>query len=456
MLVIISDLHLLDNKVRTSIRNRAFRIFRQRLSDAAYDASRRSGGKYVPIKKVDLVLLGDILDVIRSAKWPLREKSEKRDLKKCVRPWDDSESPEFINTVKDITAGILKTNEKGLETLRKLRKDGIDIPGQDGDKPSESARITVPVNIYYMVGNHDWFYHLPGEAYDKIRRSIIQKLGLAHEDTGPFPYYQSENDKLNKLVEDHNAYIHHGDKYDNFNFSGNRDKSSFGDAVVVELVNSFYDLAHKDMADSLPAEFVKGLREIDNVRPLSMIPRWIESLIIEYDLNAQQTAIVHREWKRLIKNFTKSRFVKSFKSSDAKVLRRVFFFSGLISFKKLVWIRSKLSWLLNMDTGESPNWENALNEKPIISAESRFVVYGHTHHPLIEVLDRRIIEGDLSPQSQVYINSGTWRQAHLPTKKKSLQLKFGGYKMMTYVTFFKGNEHRGQKYGTWTGNLDSN
>jgi len=226
MLVIISDLHLLDNKVRTSIRNRAFRIFKDRLSDAAYDASRRSSRKYIPIKEVDLVLLGDILDVIRSAKWPLREKSGKRDPKKCIRPWDNSESAEFINTVRDITKDILKINEVGLGTLRELGKFGIGIPGQDGDKPSESARITVPVNIYYMVGNHDWFYHLPGDGYDKIRGLIIEKLGLAHKDTRPFPYYQSEIDELNKLVEDHSVYIHHGDKYDDLNFSGNRDKSS--------------------------------------------------------------------------------------------------------------------------------------------------------------------------------------------------------------------------------------
>ena len=456
MLVIISDLHLLDNRVGTSIRNRAFRIFKERLSDAAYDASRRSSKKYVPIKEVDLVLLGDILDVIRSAKWPLRENPGRRDPKTCIRPWDDPQSTEFIKTVRHITEDILKINKKGLETLKNLSENGIDIPGQDGDKPSESARITVPVNIYYMVGNHDWFYHLPGKAYNDIRKSIIQKLGLAHKTTEPFPYYQSEIDKLNRLVEDHIVYIHHGDKYDDLNFSGNRNKSSIGDAVVVELVNSFYDLVNKDMADSLPDEFVKGLREIDNVRPVSMIPRWIESLIIEYELDDQQTAMVQKEWNRLIKNFTKSKFVRSFKSSKAKVLRRIFFFSGIISFKKLVWIRSKLNWLFSMDTGECPNWENALNEKPIKSGESRFVVYGHTHHPLIEVLDRRIIDGNESPQSQFYINSGTWRQAHLSTKKKSLLLKFGGYKMMTYVTFFKGDEHRGQKYGTWTGNLDSN
>ena len=200
MLVISSDLHLLDNKVRTSIRNRAFNIFRERLSDAAYDASRRSDGKYVPIKEVNLVLMGDILDVIRSSKWPLRGKSKKRDPDECIRPWDDPDSQKFIDTVKDITADILYTNREGLKTLRKLKEKGIDIPGKEGDKPSKSTREMIPVNIYYMVGNHDWFYHLPGDAYDEIRESIIEELGLAHANPGPFPYYIKEMAKLNKLV----------------------------------------------------------------------------------------------------------------------------------------------------------------------------------------------------------------------------------------------------------------
>jgi hypothetical protein len=25
------------------------------------------------------------------------------------------------------------------------------------------ARHSVKVNIHYMIGNHDWYYHLPGE-----------------------------------------------------------------------------------------------------------------------------------------------------------------------------------------------------------------------------------------------------------------------------------------------------
>ena len=77
MLVIISDLHLTDGTSGEIIDEKAFRIFRNRISDMAYDASWRAGidksdknaGTYQPIEKLDILLLGDILDMIRSEHW---------------------------------------------------------------------------------------------------------------------------------------------------------------------------------------------------------------------------------------------------------------------------------------------------------------------------------------------------------------------------------------------------
>jgi len=69
MLVIISDLHLTDGTSGETIRPGAFRTFRESLRALAYDASWRDEKKYSPIDGIDLVLLGDILDVIRSTRW---------------------------------------------------------------------------------------------------------------------------------------------------------------------------------------------------------------------------------------------------------------------------------------------------------------------------------------------------------------------------------------------------
>lgn len=84
MLVIISDLHLTDGSSGQTIQEGAFRIFRERFRDLVYDASKRTGDRYEPLKEVDLILLGDILDIIRSDRWCHADPS--------VRPWGTSET----------------------------------------------------------------------------------------------------------------------------------------------------------------------------------------------------------------------------------------------------------------------------------------------------------------------------------------------------------------------------
>ena len=73
MLVIISDLHLTDGTSGEIISDSAFRLFKNRISDMAYDASWRCDENnmeyYKPVECMDILLLGDILDMIRSEKW---------------------------------------------------------------------------------------------------------------------------------------------------------------------------------------------------------------------------------------------------------------------------------------------------------------------------------------------------------------------------------------------------
>ena len=93
MLVIMSDLHLTDGTSGTTIDADAFNIFRERLKDLAWAASDRSVSDkevYEPVKEIHLLLLGDILDVIRSTQW----------LQNKVRPWGDPTSKDFISKVR--------------------------------------------------------------------------------------------------------------------------------------------------------------------------------------------------------------------------------------------------------------------------------------------------------------------------------------------------------------------
>src|SRR5574337_699284 len=110
MLVIISDLHLTDGTSGETIREGAFRLFRERLRDAAYDASWRRDGSYKPLEQLDVLLLGDILDVIRSTRW----------LNGAVRPWDDPQSQPFVDRIREINDAILKNNSAALGILKSL------------------------------------------------------------------------------------------------------------------------------------------------------------------------------------------------------------------------------------------------------------------------------------------------------------------------------------------------
>ena len=67
MLVLLSDLHLTDGTSGTTINPRAFQKFSKILLDVLGEKPRRDH-----IEKIELVLLGDIFDVIRSDLWLCR------------------------------------------------------------------------------------------------------------------------------------------------------------------------------------------------------------------------------------------------------------------------------------------------------------------------------------------------------------------------------------------------
>src|SRR5437660_9076020 len=112
MLIIISDLHLTDGTSGETIRAGAFRAFRESLRELAYDASWRSDKQYVPVEGIDLVLLGDILDVIRSTDWCGAPAG--------VRPWGDQNNSRFAEMVARITQKVIRNNTESLAILKSL------------------------------------------------------------------------------------------------------------------------------------------------------------------------------------------------------------------------------------------------------------------------------------------------------------------------------------------------
>ena len=447
MLVIISDLHLTDGTSGTTISAGAFQLLSERLADLGFSASRRRDGSYRPIERIDLVLLGDVLDVVRSTQW----------LNSQARPWDSAQSPELFDIVARITSETLGNNEQSLNEFRKLARQGIPLPpATRAGQPANNETQPVPVRIHYMVGNHDWFYHLPGEQYNGLRRQIATHLGLATYADAPFPHEIWESNELVQVMRRHKVFARHGDVYDPFNYEGDRDASSLGDVIILELLNRFGVQVSQRLGDELPRSALAGLREIDNIRPLLMIPVWIDGLL---ERSCPQPSIrkeVKRIWDELADEFLEHPFVQQ-RDTWCPVdivdgLQKALKFSRRLSVGWASWIAQ---WMAELrGANRSSYYQHALAEQDFRNRRAKHIVYGHTHHAEVVPLDASYADGYVL--HQMYFNSGTWRRIHQQTEFAPREHEFIASDTMTYLAFFKDDERSGRPYETWTGTLGVN
>lgn len=446
MLVIISDLHLTDGTSGATISPGAFSIFAERLAELAESASCRADGQYRPLERIDLLLLGDVLDVIRSTRWSTA----------AARPWDDPRSPALIDEVGEITDRILEHNAEAVGVLRGLASEGgIRVPPADrrGRPVYDAERQPVRLRTHYMVGNHDWFYHVAGAGYDSIRRRVVERMGLANRHDAPFPHDPLESAELLETLRSHRVCARHGDVYDPFNFEGDRDASSLGDAIVIELLNRFGVEVQTQLGDDLPEATLAGLREIDNVRPLLLAPVWIDGLL---ERTCPFTALrkqVKQVWDRRAEEFLALPLVRN-RDSWSPVdlvdgLERALKFSQRLS---VGWASSIVAWLASLRGPSDPSYyHHALKEQDFRNRRAAHIVYGHTHQVESVPLDASYQEG--SVLNQVYFNSGTWRRVHSQTRLALGEHEFIPCDVMTYLAFFRGDERKGRVYETWSGTL---
>jgi UDP-2,3-diacylglucosamine pyrophosphatase LpxH len=470
MLVVISDLHLTDKTSGEVIDDKAFRIFRNRVGDMAYDASWRipadksitNPRDYQPLEELNILLLGDIIDMIRSEKW--------NDLEEIDMPWTETRGDSFFETISGIVDAVLSENRISFSLLKDMAEQGIKIPRtmrvlsetekidtKLGSIASEE-KATVKVNIYYMVGNHDWFLYIKDPRMNSIRNRIIASLGLANEKDKPFPYFPDEDQDLERIQTDHNVYALHGDLFDNTNFQPpTRDVSSVGDVVVLKLLNEIPKLIEQQLKKFPPDQigkitdiktFVNELREIDNLRPYSLAPHWIAHVINKYGLNPSLVNDSIRDaLHKLINNFISNPLVSRNHFTVIKMEVAELLFKTHLSITDLASLIQFLS--LDKDSIESyRDYARGLTTKDLAKGKS-FYVMGHTHYP--ELIPMSSITSDDETAGQIYINTGTWRTLH---KTGLYDGSFISYKTMTMAAFFKGNERRGHNFECWTGLLD--
>ena len=452
MLVISSDIHLGDGTTANSISPTAFDLFSNRLRETAYYASFRQDGTYRPVENVDLLLMGDILDPLHSTRWLDTAPGAAN----YTRPWTDLRSPAFATIVSETTNAILDVNRQSLDLLRRCANgELIRLPPANArGEPDQDSRERIPigVRIHYMVGNHDWYYHLPGKDFDEIRKIMIEALGLCN-DFGPFPYDLDEHPALREILQSYRVFARHGDCYDKFNFDREkgRDHSTLGDIFTMDVCNRFPVEVQKRYGDQLPRGIIDSLRRITNVRPALAAPLWISGQIKRYAEGTVLEAELKKVWDDICEEFLELGVVreldKAFQFDIVDALELVIKISKRTSFETLndivVWIHDRLR-----EHGLSLA-EHALQEPAFLNNSARFVVYGHTHQHEIIPLDSN---GEPpNEQDQMYINSGTWRSYYDLAVKDPREQKFIRYQTFTYLTFYKDGERGGRLFEAWSG-----
>jgi UDP-2,3-diacylglucosamine pyrophosphatase LpxH len=455
MLVAISDLHLDDGTCGKSISPDAFSIFKEHLEHLAFSASQRANGAYRPIESIDLLLLGDIFELIHSTHW-LREK---RGDPGYVRPWDSPTRIELANKVQEITQAILQRNAKTMSILRDMASgEAIKLPPAHADgTPALQATecVPVPVNIHYMVGNHDWFYHLPGEPYQNSRKLIINAMALKNS-PDPIPYEPHEWDVLGELFEKYRLFARHGDCYDRWSFNAGlgRDAAALGDALAVELINRFPEEVENSLGEALPSPFYRSLHEMIHVRPNVAVPLWIGSLIRSYGVVDKIERMLKGIWNDLVGEFLKLDFVHTMESrwnpfdnvDELSFLLKLTRWTSIENFGRVILLIKK-----RLFRDDQSFVSHAIREEAFTTRQADYIVYGHTHHHEIIPLDSYSQYG--KENYQFLVNTGTWRSCYDLTRYHPEQQKFLPYQLMSYLAFFSGDERHGRRHEAWCGKL---
>jgi UDP-2,3-diacylglucosamine pyrophosphatase LpxH len=471
MLVIISDLHLGDGTTATSIPASAFYLFAKRLRQDAHFASMRYG-TYHPIEELDVILLGDIIDPLHSTRWfyPVGDQTFSRLTTPgevdYIRPWSDPNDPKFAAKLMEVTRATLHENGEAMEILRRLSSGEFIEFDRSNDRGERNAaleqKIPLKVRFHYMVGNHDWYYHLKGELFDAIRTEIIRTMGLSNQPS-PFPFdlrkfdpdspwQEDDAPALQKLFEEYRVFARHGDLFDSFNFDHEtgRDHATLGDALAMEVINKYPETLRR--IRGLDPEIVDKLRQITNVRPAFATPLWVSQQLRMLAKADRLKEVGEKDlkdvWDRLAEEYLELDFVrrkdKSFKFDIVDKLQAAVKISKLVSFETI----EKLT--LRLQAGKRSSdisfAKHALREPSFLDHSARFLVYGHTHHHETVPLEYDEVQGN-----SIYFNSGTWHTYYDLARKDPNEKKFVPYKALTYITFYKPHEHDDRSFETWSG-----
>ncbi|MFO7684273.1 MAG: hypothetical protein R6X34_29940 [Chloroflexota bacterium] len=475
MLVVISDLHFVDGT--SGNHNLPAKAFKQVFMSGIVDLAWKN--KATELK---LLLLGDIPDLIRSAQW-LDEAPENR-------LWGANGLADIPNPRPNST-----TEQRCLDILGRFPASGkkSDVPPktilyqnwetfeffrnfhthfrQTAKEDLDIENFSIPVEIIYVVGNHD----RPVNLYPSLRDELQKQLGLAvtpktvdgDPDAGAWWYKYAYEDEV------YGVFARHGHQFDVYNYNGTEAYTRedhlltpIGDVIATEIaVNLAVTLdSMRDDYPQVTPELVEAMQDADNVRPIGRLLEWFYSKIAEQD-SKQVREAMDKTIDQVAKCFFEIEFVQQWQNPNTRVdeliraaaktpLRHIIDFtldhtdaSRLL--KLLLPVAERVMQGKELDNHTIGAYHEEIWREP--GSNVRYILYGHTHESVLKPLD------NIDDRDVIYLNTGTWRERLRRTISLDKTANFIGIKQLTYLVFYNSQEDKNNKepgtvgFDSWTG-----
>ncbi len=345
MLMFVSDIHLTDQTLAPPVPLEALGKFVEYVKKTAPTADR-----------IEIVLLGDIFDVLRSCYWLVRI-SQEDFVPAEIRPWDSIDYP-VERVVKTILNGIKAKYKPFFDSLNNINK----------------------VTITWIPGNHDRLVGITQAGEEFLRDIGVQK---------------GENDIIG---DQYGVYACHGHRFDELNFQEKYDFPSYGDGIVVELLNKLQvEAAKKCKIVNFNHGDIKFLTAIEYVHPPLQALKWIVERIGAVSEQVLKFRI-KTAWSKVLTDFKNSEIFAALSSNKFLQEKFISLITSLGDYSQYISVLGIFGDFESAPRKQTDKFVKYLRkEKPHI----KYLVTGHTHNPGIEPM-----------HGLSYVNTGWWARRY--------------------------------------------
>jgi UDP-2,3-diacylglucosamine pyrophosphatase LpxH len=434
MLVLISDLHLTEERTARNVSAEAFGV----MVSLVLDTARKRGAK-----ELNLVLLGDILDLVRTDYWHRNVPADRRpwggrlDSRTAMNTDSAAVEAQFAQVLSDIIAS---------PAARRL----VTAMG-------ELAAGPVPFRATYVVGNHDRvLWNFPA-LQRQVQLGFPQITSIRHSlestEYAVLARHGHEWDVNTHGWQFRERVLRPGPAVDRFAPEA-YEVMAIGEVITAELMSG---LIHHVREGGASETVVEQLLDVNNLRPLPDVFEWLEWFgegrgqahqkilyeALRQALDGVLESSLAREWDRLRRDV----IVSADLVDRLQQARDILLAANFSSFRGRVAAFRRLQQVFARIFGEEEDrllkgaWsEEAFQARNEAKGIQR-MIYGHTHRPRHDYLS-----GYRDGRVKMYVNTGTY----LPLITRAAdQRSFASSIQMTLVYLYREDEDlEGKQPGT--------